>query len=210
MIPQTAILAPPEFSDIWVTTVVEAASLPQPARKGTRIGARADQSIPSGVAASIGTASSQTSTWVRDFAARVQRLRALSRGWDGPQSEPVKSWLLNEAARLVRDALANSRNSVAPFLVPGGDGSVQIEWHTKSGEIELDLGVDGTRSIWIHDRLTGDEAEATNERAIALFSRWAPRYSSANNDENHGESPANTSAVGALTEFFISSDNSIT
>ena len=58
------------------------------------------------------------------------------------------------------------------ILVPGGDGSLQIEWHEKDGELEYDLSVEGSRSIWIRDHRTGEQIEGDDDRADALFSRW--------------------------------------
>ena len=209
MIAQTAILPPPDFPRVMVATTIERSPPSERAmhRKRSVAGLRDIQLDPTPVS---GASSPAHASWVADFAARLQRLRQLSQGWDGPGSGPIKSWLLNEATRIITDALANSQSSVAPFLVPGGDGSIQIEWHTKSGEIELDLAVDGTRSIWIHDRLTGDEVEATNERAVALFSSWAPWYSSNNNDESYGAVASDAAAFGASARVFVLADNSIT
>ena len=210
MIAQTPILPPPDFTRIMVATTVEHA--PPSDRPIYR---HRPVTGPSEVRLDLPSISgwsspSHASLWTADLATRLQRLRDLTHGWDGPGSRPIKPWLLNKAARLINDALASSQYSVAPFLVPGGDGSVQIEWHTKSGEIELDLAIDGTYSIWIHDRLTGNEVEATDERAVSLFSRWAAWYSSSNNYESNGTVTADAPIFGASAEFFVLADNSIT
>jgi hypothetical protein len=210
VIEQTPILPPPDFTWIFTATTVERS--PPSGRPMYRYRPVAGLPDIRSDVLPVSRASSpaQDSSWANEFEARLQRLRTLSQGWDGPGSGPIKPWLLNEAARLIRDALANSHNSVAPFLVPGGDGSVQIEWHTRSGEIEFDLGVDGTRSIWIHDRLSGDEVEATNERAVSLFSRWAAWYSSNHNYDNYVSIPSDAQTYRASDRIFILADNSIT
>lgn len=210
MIAQTAILPPPDFPRVMIAATVERSPPPERSTHRHRPVAGPLDIHLDLLPVSAASSPARGALWASDLTTRLQQLRDLSHGWDGPGSGPIKAWLLNEATRLVMDALANSQNSVAPFLVPGGDGSVQIEWHTKSGEIEFDLAVDGTRSIWIHDRVTGDEVEATNERAVALFSRWASRYSSNNNYENYGAAASDAAAFGASVRVLVLKDNSIT
>ncbi len=147
--------------------------------------------------------------WVDVLASRTQRILRLSRGWDGPGSEPVQPRLLDEAIRILRDALVGVRNAAAPYLIPGGDGSIQIEWHEKSGELELDLAADGSHSIWIRDYRSGEEIEGENDRALALFSRWAARVASISDDENYVPRSTNTAVFGAYAGSTIYSYNTI-
>ena len=112
--------------------------------------------------------------WANVLAFRAQSIGSLTRGWDGPGSVAINRRLLFEAVRIVEKALIGARNAVAPYLVPGGDGSLQIEWHEKDGELEYDLSVEGSRSIWIRDHRTGEQIEGDDDRADALFSRCAP------------------------------------
>ncbi|MCA1418615.1 hypothetical protein [Bradyrhizobium sp. BRP23] len=74
---------------------------------------------------------------------------------------------------------------VAPRLVPGGDGSLQIEWHTRRGELELDIDTDGSMSIWVRDHASGAEFDGDDEEAFALFYRWAPWIASRLHDAPH-------------------------
>jgi hypothetical protein len=118
--------------------------------------------------------------------------------------------LLLEAVRIVETTLSDVWYAAAPFLVPGGDGSLQIEWREKNGELEFDLAVDGSRSIWIRDHRSGKEIEGDNHRADALFSRWAPRLASVSNDDGYVPSPANSTLYEADGGVSFYSDNSIT
>ncbi|WP_271504344.1 hypothetical protein [Bradyrhizobium sp. CCBAU 11357] len=79
---------------------------------------------------------------------------------------------------------------VAPRLVPGGDGSLQIEWHTRRGELELDLDTDGAMSIWVRDHATGAEFDGDGEEAFALFYRWAPWIAARVHHAPHAAAPA--------------------
>ena len=46
-----------------------------------------------------------------------------------------------------------------PDLVPGSDGSLQIEWHEQDIDIELDIMNAGSVSAYLFDRRTEDEHE---------------------------------------------------
>lgn len=73
----------------------------------------------------------------------------------------------------------------APYIVPCADGSLQLEWHLKSTELELYFEKDGSLSAWVHNRETGNEIDAEGAAARELFFRWAPELS-----ENIAEHPA--------------------
>ena len=99
--------------------------------------------------------------WADVLALRAQSIGKLARGWDGPGSVAIDRGLVIEAIWIVRNALTDAPNAVAPFLVPGGDGSLQVEWHEKNGELEFDLAVDGRRSICFLTIAPGKKLKAT-------------------------------------------------
>lgn len=148
--------------------------------------------------------------WAHVLALRAQSIGKLARGWDGPGSVAIDRGLLIEAIWIVRNALTDAPNAVAPFLVPGGDGSLQVEWHEKNGELEFDLAVDGSRFIWIRDHRSGEEIEGDDDRADALFSRWAPRLASVVYNDCYVPSATNSAVSGAYAGSSFYSDNSIT
>jgi hypothetical protein len=112
--------------------------------------------------------------WVATFNANHRRVASLRPGWDGPGSIRISPRALYTASRITRRALGLIGEAVAPYIVPGGDGSVQLEWHERHGELELDIDCNGHVSIWGRDHRTCAEFEADGEEAIALFYRWAP------------------------------------
>lgn len=95
----------------------------------------------------------------------MTRIAKLKEGWDGPGSVPIPVRLIDLADRIVQAACA----PIAPFVVPGGDGSLQIEWHTQAGEIEFDIDPNGRFSIWGQDHSTGTEFEGEDARALGLL-----------------------------------------
>ncbi len=128
-----------------------------------------------GAAAQLGPRVEKEVFWLDMLSASARRLSALNPGWDGPGSVPISRTALFTATSLTLSALKGLDRAVAPYLVPGGDGSVQIEWHEKHGELELDVSPSGDLWIWGRDHITGAEYEGENDVALALFLRTAPR-----------------------------------
>jgi len=75
--------------------------------------------------------------WWDKLQARFKELTSLPRGWDGYAGVPVAWDNASFAAKLIGTILP--QNCPEPSLVPGADGTLQIEWHQNSFDIELDI-----------------------------------------------------------------------
>lgn len=77
------------------------------------------------------------SDWALVLQERLNELTSLPIGWDGYKGRPVSfqcaCFVLNMLERLYQ------YNVPAPNLVPGSDGSLQIEWHRNMFDVELDV-----------------------------------------------------------------------
>lgn len=77
------------------------------------------------------------SEWVESLRWRLDELTSLPVGWDGYLGQPVSfqcaNFVVNMLERLCRERVP------APSLVPGSDGSIQVEWHRKGFDVELDV-----------------------------------------------------------------------
>jgi len=75
--------------------------------------------------------------WAQDIKGRLQELVELPSGWDGYMGAPVTFahavFSLSLLDRLYIDDLP------MPDLIPGTDGSLQIEWHCNGCHVELDV-----------------------------------------------------------------------
>jgi hypothetical protein len=147
--------------------------------------------------------------WALDLSVRAERIKALRRGWDGIKSVPVSPTIVEFAQKLIKDALITAGTASAPYLCPGGDGSLQVEWHTKTGEIELDISAGGNASVWIRSRISDEEFEAENEGALSLFSRWAPWVAKAVDNESDVLVASNTSVYGSETRLPFYKDDTV-
>ncbi len=68
---------------------------------------------------------------------RFNELTSLTAGWDGYDAGPV-SFTCAKFAASILERLCNS-DVPAPSLVPGSDGTLQIEWHRNQYDIDIDV-----------------------------------------------------------------------
>ncbi len=78
-----------------------------------------------------------SSSWFETLKDRFDDLSSLSKGWDGYRGQAVKFTCAQFAANLL-ERLFDS-NLPPPSLVPGSDGTIQIEWHRNQYDIEIDV-----------------------------------------------------------------------
>lgn len=108
--------------------------------------------------------------WKSDTSGRLDQLIKLPVGWDGYNGRPVDFFLACYVAGLLdtlyRDTLP------APSIVPGGDGTLQVEWHLADMDIELDILAVNRVRAWRRDDRNGSENEAEVEDDFALVSGW--------------------------------------
>lgn len=128
------------------------------------------------------TRSTPRQDWGAQLAANTKSLSNLPAGWDGPGSMPISASALSRAVFYVNSAMGEGADVTSPRLVPGGDGSVQIEWHTKHGELEFDIDDRGAMSIWIRNHLSEAEFNGEGAEALVLFYRWASWIASRQSD----------------------------
>lgn len=136
--------------------------------------------------------------WNVQLSRNIERLRKLSRGWDGPRSLPIDTSLLNRVSALIRGSLAPlGTNACAPFVVPLPSGGVQVEWHTIRGELEFELAANGTAAIWVRDHGTDHEFETEGAKALNQFMLWAPWLAAAQPDGSDVAATQETSIFAA-------------
>jgi len=77
------------------------------------------------------------SVWMRVLQDRFDELSSLPQGWDGYYGSPVSFTCASFAANMLERLC--QENVSAPSLVPGSDGTLQIEWHENQYDIEIDV-----------------------------------------------------------------------
>lgn len=80
--------------------------------------------------------------WYESLMNHITELHNLPFGWHETDSVPVSSGasvtLLYALHVLYREGVP------APQIVPGSDGSVQLEWHFNGADLEIDINTDGS------------------------------------------------------------------
>ncbi|WP_420413278.1 hypothetical protein [Roseibium sp.] len=77
------------------------------------------------------------SLWIQGLEDRFNELTSLPLGWDGYNGQPVTFNCAQFAANLIERLCIDS--VPAPQLVPGADGTLQLEWHMNGFDIEIDV-----------------------------------------------------------------------
>ena len=67
--------------------------------------------------------------------ARLRDLQALEPNWDGYNGRATKPVIARFASSVLGKIL--DTDTPEPFLAPGGDGTVQAEWHIGGSKVEL-------------------------------------------------------------------------
>lgn len=100
---------------------------------------------------------SETSAWVADAQERLEQLVNLAPNWDSygarPVNERVASITLNLLHGLMRDT------TPLPSIVPTNTGRVQLEWHTRGIDLEVEVVSPILVRVSFEDRRTGHEWE---------------------------------------------------
>ncbi len=77
------------------------------------------------------------SVWSDSLQKRFDQLASLPKGWDGYQGSPVSFTCAQFAANLLERLCV--ADVPPPQLVPGSDGTLQIEWHRNQFDVEIDI-----------------------------------------------------------------------
>ena len=110
------------------------------------------------------------SAWWHALEDRFNELTSLPLGWDGYAGQPVAFTCATFAAQLL-ERLCDP-GEPPPALVPGSDGTLQIEWHRDQYDIEVDV-LGPYRAIACrHDCLTDGIEEVELGTDYAIVASW--------------------------------------
>ena len=84
--------------------------------------------------------------WRSAVVSRLTELLRLDHDWDGYEGQPVSLENAMVALQLL-DCICCA-DSVAPQIVPGARGDLQIEWHSWIGDIELHVVAPNELHAW--------------------------------------------------------------
>ena len=103
---------------------------------------------------------------------RAIELRQLPRDWNSHGAEPVSDAAFVRTVEFLSAYLV--LGVAGPVLVPTVRGGLQLEWHRRGVDIEVEVNPDGSVSWCAEDRQTGEEFEtnlAGHEEAVRTWLR---------------------------------------
>jgi hypothetical protein len=116
--------------------------------------------------------------WQPEISDRLEYLLGLKSGWDGYSGPEVSlqnaHFLLHLLTRVCPP------NCPTPHIVPGSDGSLQIEWHSHMFDIEINIMTPYKATAWrsnnvLDEERAEEEIEITND--FKTLSDWISEYS---------------------------------
>ena len=95
--------------------------------------------------------------WLSEAVERLLTLLRLPVGWDGHRGNPTTvasaSYALEVLGRIMRPGVP------LPSIMPLSNGGVQLEWHRKGWDVEVEI-VGGRKvDVFTHNLASGEEAE---------------------------------------------------
>lgn len=113
---------------------------------------------------------SDRSAWNSSLSTRFDQLCALERGWDGYLGQPVSFACARFAATILEHLYTDGL--LAPSLVPGSDGTLQIEWHRNQYDIEIDVLAPNKVVAYRNNLLSNQEDEIDISNDFTIVNLW--------------------------------------
>jgi len=110
------------------------------------------------------------SKWMADLQERLDEITSLPRGWDGYDGRPVSFNAALFAANLIERLFVAGVPS--PDVVPGSDGTLQIEWHRNQYDIEIDVLGPYEVVAYRRNQRTGNEQELELQTDFTALAGW--------------------------------------
>ena len=109
------------------------------------------------------------SGWLPDTLRKFVQLLDLPPNWDGYSARAVDPAILERALRVLLDVVPPG--APVPYIVPSPAGGIQVEWHERHADVELEFKVDGTASFFME----ADEHEVDESAPIEQIGKLARR-----------------------------------
>jgi hypothetical protein len=117
------------------------------------------------------------SRWVHALEGTLEKLTSLPRRWDGYAGQPVSFRVAFFAANLLERICDD--DLPPPSLVPGSDGSLQIEWHCYGYDVEIDVRAPLDVHCFRYRLETGEEEEIQLTTDFTRLQKWVQDMSDA-------------------------------
>ena len=110
------------------------------------------------------------SPWIDELKMRFNELTALPRGWNGYTSHPVSFDCAQFAATLIERLFI--AGIPTPQMVPGDDGTLQLEWHLNQYDVEIDILAPYNVHAVRHNHRNGEVQELELQMDFTPLMEW--------------------------------------
>lgn len=95
--------------------------------------------------------------WETDVSNRLEVLQRLNSNWDLQGAYPIRDDVINFAVTMLSGIMANT--TPAPQIFPLANGGIQLEWHERGIDLEIEIPRPGDIYFTFDDLRTGTEDE---------------------------------------------------
>lgn len=131
-----------------------------------------------------------TSAWIVRLKDQFDELTALPYGWDGYSGKPVSFASAQFAANLIERLF--TPDIPPPQLVPGNDGSLQIEWHLNQIDVEIDIHKPYEIIAVYYNHRTKQEYELELQTDFTILSDWLTEIGHSQGEQVRGSQVASS------------------
>lgn len=122
--------------------------LPRNDERGRMPESTATLALPEPVAGAL--TDTRSAPWVDRVTARLNELRSLRNGWDGHTGHVISDRTVSEAYSFMSAMMGYS--VPAPDIVPLSNGRLQLEWHEKRIDLEIEILAPTRVYVSFHDQ----------------------------------------------------------
>jgi hypothetical protein len=95
---------------------------------------------------------------------------SLPENWDGEGAAKIDREAINQALTAINQLL--DRNTPAPSVVPTPESGVQMEWHRRGKDLEIEFYPDGRKEFYYFDEATQEEHEGLVGSSFSLLRKY--------------------------------------
>lgn len=103
------------------------------------------------------TITERETKWRDEAMHRLQELVRLEQGWDGYAAIPVSLATATFTLKMLEVMCGDDTDT--PQMVPGPNGEIQLEWHTRTGDVEILVRAPNDVFAWRHVEGIEDDGE---------------------------------------------------
>ncbi len=108
--------------------------------------------------------------WLVSARESLMELLQLPPNWDGYGAAPIDQRLAQSALKVLGNVM--DEDAPPPSVVPLSDGGIQVEWHRRGRNLEIEFPADRTPSFYYYEDAGGMEREGQVSRSYSQIEKY--------------------------------------